>query len=340
MGYKDSSSNLRCSRVLSLLSLTPIGQTAHSTWSPQISHSCFCHGPSWLGCWRCVLSRMALNAHCIWEHCASPPPPCFPRSPHHNSTGLCAVPGGARGRQSSSSRRSPPCAGTAAAAPSLPASLRGGALPPAHLKKAAAGVPGGAPTHDFGRSQAVPGCGEPRRYRGRSRCQGNGGGAAEGRCGAERCGAERPRGRSGPGQVCAIRTALRRSGVCGGKGGGWGGTAVLPHSGAEKCRFLLHLQFCLAGWLGFLLVVLSEAVLLSVPQEEPEMEPRPPAWPLLCLLLLCQSSCAGEPRALSFCCVFSLSPLLPSFLPLLSPLPTPHRPRCGAAALCYDLSRR
>lgn len=35
----------------------------------------------------------------------------------------------------------------------------------------------------------MPGCGEPRRYRGRSRCQGNGGGAAEGRCGAERCGA-------------------------------------------------------------------------------------------------------------------------------------------------------
>lgn len=34
------------------------------------------------------------------------------------------------------------------------------------------------------------------------------------------------------------------------------------------------------------------------------MEPRPPAWPLLCLLLLCPPSCPGEPGALSFCCVF------------------------------------
>ena len=159
--------------------------------------------------------------------------------------------------------------------------------------------------------------------------------AAPRRGGAERCGAERPRGRSGPGQVCAIRTALRRSGVCGGKGGGWGGTAVLPHSGAEKCRFLLHLQFCLAGWLGFLLVVLSEAVLLSVPQEEPEMEPRPPAWPLLCLLLLCQSSCAGEPRALSFCCVFFPIPSAPvlSAAPLPAPNPAPAAMRCRRALL-------
>lgn len=38
------------------------------------------------------------------------------------------------------------------------------------------------------------------------------------------------------------------------------------------------------------------------------MEPRPPAWPLLCLLLLCPPSCPGEPGALSFCCGFFFFP--------------------------------
>lgn len=186
----------------------------------------------------------------------------------------------------------------------------------------------------------MPGCGEPRRYRGRSRCQGNGGGAAEGRCGAERCGAERPRGRSGPGQVCAIRTALRRSGVCGGKGGGWG---ARPSFLIRGLRSAVSFSICnsawLVGWVFFLLFSLKPFCSLF-PRRSRRWSPVPP--PGRCSACCCSASPPAQvsPELSRSAVFFSLSPLLPSFLPLLSPLPTPHRPRCGAAALCYDLSRR
>lgn len=207
MGYKDFS-NLPCSRVLSLLILTLMGQAAHSTWSLQISHSCFCHGPFWFG----AGTVCSLGWHKM------PSPSGSTARPHH----LCAFPVTAPGCvpccEMPEAIRAAPATNpsrAAAAAPSLPASLlrRVGKLPPRPTLRRQQPVSrgGGAPTHDCAKSQAVPGCGEPRRYRGRSRCQGNGGGAPR-RGGAERCGAERPRGRSGPGQVRAIRTALRRNG--------------------------------------------------------------------------------------------------------------------------------
>lgn len=147
----------------------------------------------------------------------------------------------------------------AAAAPSLPASLlrRVGKLPPRPtLRRQQPVSRGGGGSHPrlcqepggAGLRGAPPLPGPLAVSGQRRRC------AAEGRCGAVRSGtAPGPLG-ARPGPCDPHRAAAKRGVKKGGVGGRGGGTAVLPHLGAEKCRFLLHLQFCPAGWLGFVVL--------------------------------------------------------------------------------------
>lgn len=172
--------------------------------------------------------------------------------------------------------------------------------------------------------------------------RGRAGAGAGARGGAERSGAER----NGPGAARGPDRSVRsapRCGEAGCAGGREGGGGARPSFLIRGLRSAVSFSICnsawLVGWVFFLLFSLKPFCSLF-PRRSRRWSPVPP--PGRCSACCCSASPPAQvsPELSRSAVFFSLSPLLPSFLPLLSPLPTPHRPRCGAAALCYDLSRR